>query len=173
MQQNCGQTSPEYRIEPPNGNLEDAELVDLLTKAYVHGGFTPASRAATIFEPSAIRERGYLISARANKNNQLAGMVIVVLPDSPARRLAKSNEVELHLLAVAPEHQGRGLGRQLLTAALQTIRTLGFKQTILWTQPKMHAAQRLYESMGFARKADRDPTFDNMQFLAYELQSRH
>lgn len=159
----------EFRIEHTPENLDDSDLTSLLMRAYVGGGFTSAQRAATLFEPSAVRSRGNLICARSQKDNTLVAAVIVVLPNSPARRLAEPDEAELHLLAVDPLCRGRGLGRLLVTAALDSIHAQGLKKTVLWTQPAMLPAQRLYESLGFKRAAARDPTFESMRFLAYEI----
>lgn len=170
MRTNEKHCKDEFRIENPPVGLADSDLVDLLTKAYVGGGFTSAKRAASLFEPSAIRSRGDLICARANENDLLAGMVIVVTPSSAARRLAEIDEAEIHLLAVHPQYHGRGLGRILVTEALKRIAAMGFQKTILWTQPTMIAAQQLYEAVGFVRADTRDPTFDGLRFLAYEMQ---
>jgi hypothetical protein len=41
---------------------------------------------------------------------------------------------------------------------------------ILWTQPAMTVAKKLYESADFVRAAHRDPTFNGIRFLAYEKQ---
>ncbi len=160
----------EFCIENPCGEFPDSELVRLLTDAYVGGGFTSPERAATIFEPSAVRNQGRLICARAIADGALVGMVIVVLPDAPARRLAEHDEAELQLLAVDPKCHGRGIGQALLAAAFESIHAHGFRTTVLWTQPGMIAAQRLYEKMGFIRIADRDPTFSDIDFLAYQIQ---
>lgn len=157
-----------FQIQNSPESLADADLVTLLTQAYVGGGFTTPERAATIFKPSEVRSRGNLICARTREDDSLAGMVIVVLPDYPARRMAESDEAELHLLAVAPQCRGLGLGRLLVSTALETINEHGLRRAILWTQPAMIVAQRLYEDLGFVRAPGRDPTFDGMKFFAYE-----
>jgi ribosomal protein S18 acetylase RimI-like enzyme len=148
--------------------VADQELVAILTRAYVEGGFTAPERASTIFEPAAVRRRGQLLFARSKKDHSLAGMVIVVLPDSASRRMAKSDEAELHLLAVDPLHHGCGLGRALMTAALESIHAQGLRSAVLWTQSTMVVAQRLYENTGFVRNVSRDPMFDGVPFLVYE-----
>jgi ribosomal protein S18 acetylase RimI-like enzyme len=164
------QTIYDFSIENPAASLDDRELVRLLMNSYVGGGFTSAELAVTLFEPSAVRKRGDLIIARSKCDDALAGMVIVVPPNAPGRRIAEIDECELHLLAVDPSYCGRGLGRTLIAAALESIVVKGFRKAILWTQPKMIVAQRLYEKSGFTRIASRDPIFDRMQFLAYEKQ---
>jgi ribosomal protein S18 acetylase RimI-like enzyme len=150
--------------------VSDMEIGDLLRKSYVEAGFTSPERGEAIFSPTAVRSRGRLICARPQGAEKLAGMVIVVIPNSPARRIANSDEAELHLLAVDDEYRGLGLGRTLVRTALDAANELGFRKMILWTQPTMTAAQRLYESAGFARAECRDPTINGLKFLAYERQ---
>src|SRR3954470_22706541 len=94
----------------------DAELEALLHRVYVAGGFTPAELANNLFAAAAVRARGQILIATAD-GNELLGMVIVVPPTSPARRIAASDEAEMHLLAVAPEHRARGIGARLIEAA--------------------------------------------------------
>ena len=161
--------SSEFYFSTDASTVSDSELVTLLNSAYVGGGFTTPDRAKTVFAPAAVRQRGQLIFARSQNDHALAGMVIVVLPGAAARRISESDETELHLLAVDPLHHGCGLGRAVMTTALESIHAQGFRKTVLWTQPTMVVAQRLYESIGFVRNASRDPTLDGIQFLAYEM----
>ncbi len=156
----------EFHIESNPSSVSDSEITVLLNRAYVEGGFTSPDRAASKFVPSAVRKRGETICARTSEG-ALAGMVIVVRPDAPARRMAEPDEAEIHLLAVDPQYQGIGLGRLLMTKALESIKDMGLRKTVLWTQPTMIPAHRLYESLGFTRAAARDPVFDEVHFLAY------
>lgn len=148
--------------------VADSEVSDLLVRVYVEGGFTKPERATALFAPSTVRSRGYLLCARPQDGGTLAGMVIVVPPNSGARRLAGPDETEMQLLAVDQIYRGFGLGRALVRAALDVANEQGFRRMVLWTQPTMKNAQRLYESVGFVRAARRDPTHDGKQFLAYE-----
>ncbi|RQM47718.1 MarR family transcriptional regulator [Paraburkholderia bannensis] len=45
--------------------------------------------------------------------------------------------------------RGAGVGRQLMTQAMQFVDDAGFKETYLWTFKGLHAARHLYESFGF------------------------
>jgi ribosomal protein S18 acetylase RimI-like enzyme len=58
---------------------------------------------------------------------------------------------EIDMLAVDPDHQGRGLGGQLTTFALQVIRDAGYTLAFVGTGgDRGHAvARRTYESAGF------------------------
>lgn len=129
--------------------ISDPELSELLTQVYVTSGFTTQHEAATLFEPSNVRKRGVLIGARERQRLKLAGIIIVVTPDSSSRRRAKNNEAEIHLLGVKPEYRRHGLGRMLVETAIARAKQSGYSNLILWTQHSMIAAQRLYASLGF------------------------
>ena len=141
--------------------ISDHELAVLLNEIYVQDGWTPSDRAVSLFDPAAVRKRGLLIGARESLHSRLAGIIILVPPDSPARHLAKAGEAELHLLGVKREFRNLGLGRSLVEAALGQARQAGYSKIILWTLNGMNAARKLYESVGFnyignAKVNDRD-----------------
>lgn len=64
--------------------------------------------------------------------------------------------VRLRWFIVAPGHQGLGLGKRLLDAALAFCRAQGYGRVELRTFAGLEAARRLYESAGF-RLADEHP----------------
>lgn len=155
-----------FRIESCAGDVADTEITQLLTEAYLNGGFTTPERAEKIFVPAAVRARGELITPR-DSDGVFVGMVIVVRPNAPARRMAEPDEAEIHLLAVALQWRRHGLGRQLMEMSLEVIRRMGLSKVLLWTQPTMIPAHRLYESLGFERAPSRDPFLDGTHFLVY------
>lgn len=148
--------------------ISDLEMAQLLTQVYVGDDFVAPEMAVALFEPTAVRSRGHIIGAREKQSLLLAGMVIVVYPDSSARRLAQDNETEMHLLGVKAEYRGQGLGRALVAAALDDARRCGYSKMLLWTQATMHAAHRLYESSGFIRVPKRDFSRAGRDFKVYE-----
>lgn len=60
---------------------------------------------------------------------------------------------EAHVLniAIAPEAQGRGLGRRMLEHLLELGRSKGASEMLLEVRPSNTVAVGLYESMGFRR----------------------
>ncbi len=64
-------------------------------------------------------------------------------------------EFEVAKMAVEAPYQGAGIGRGLLTAAIEEARTAGAQRLYLETNHVLKPAIRLYESMGF-RHIDRD-----------------
>ena len=94
----------DFKIETTNGfDFSDSELSELLKEVYVSEGYTDVEHAEVIFDAAAIRSRGNIITASSVVTQRLAGLVIMVLPSSDARKLAKEDEVEVHLLAVKKE----------------------------------------------------------------------
>lgn len=146
--------------------MADSELSELLTHVYVDGGFTHASEAKDLFEPSVVKQRGLVIGARDRKTAVLAGVVILVPPESTARRLAQGNEVEMHLLGVKSEFRGYGLGKSLVMEVLARAKRKGYSAMVLWTQASMTTAQEMYESVGFnhTKKMEKN----GRTFLVYE-----
>jgi len=67
--------------------------------------------------------------------------IIVLLPTS--------NYLLLDNIAVAPAHQGLGLGRQLLAFAEAEALRRGYREIRLYTHQTMVENQRLYSSIGY------------------------
>ena len=59
---------------------------------------------------------------------------------------------ELTKMAVTPGHQGLGIGRKLMEAAIAEFQRLGGKELFLKSQTRLQPALRLYESVGFERQ---------------------
>jgi ribosomal protein S18 acetylase RimI-like enzyme len=147
--------------------IADGELEQLLYDVYVGGGFTDPAVAAQMFTAAAVRARGSLVTART-ESGHLLGMVIVVAPGSAGHRLGGPHEAEMHLLAVTRSARGKGVGTALIAAAMGSARDLGLPAMVLWTQPAMIEAQRLYLAAGFARAPARDFRHGTREFMVFE-----
>ena len=66
------------------------------------------------------------------------------------------DHAELWSIGVRPDRQGRGLGRQLVRAGVQNIRSLGIQNVSLSVNGRNESALGLYESEGFVRVRTRD-----------------
>ena len=80
-------------------------------------------------------------------------LVVVGRDDCPIgcvaiRRLADT-VAEMKRLYLAPEGRGAGLGKQLVVAAIEAARRLGYCSIRLDTLPGQTAAQGIYRSLGF------------------------
>jgi ribosomal protein S18 acetylase RimI-like enzyme len=145
----------DFKIESTNGlDFSDAELSALLTEVYVGEGYVDAVQAETLFEAAAIRARGRIITATNVMRQSLAGLVIIVPPTSTARKLAKEDEVEVHLLAVKKDYRNNNLGNQLVSELILQAQSEGYKKIILWTQETMITAQNLYSKLGFVHESN-------------------
>ncbi len=147
---------------------DSLEIEALLREVYVAGGFTDPDRAESLFLAPAIFARGRVLVSRDRATQRLMGMVIVASASSPARRLAESGESEMHLLAVGAPFRQRGLGDSLVGAALDLSRREGDRKMVLWTQPSMTSAHRLYLRHGFVRVEARDFEQAGRKFLVFE-----
>jgi ribosomal protein S18 acetylase RimI-like enzyme len=147
---------------------DSADIESLLREVYVHGGFTESLAADSMFAGAAVFNRGHVLIARDLETQKLAGMVVVVRATSNARRFASSGEVEMHLLAVAPDFRRLGVGDLLVKSALDLARADGARKMILWTQPSMTDAHRLYQRHHFERTPGRDFEKSGRSFLVFE-----
>lgn len=159
-------------VEPLEVSPEaDEALEALLYETYVRGGFTDATLANTLLA-AAVRSRGEVLAAR-DRTRSLLGTVTLVAPGSPARRLATPEEFELHLLGVRPDARRRGIGEALVRDVLRRAKAQGARGVVLWTQPMMDAAQRLYRRCGFERDASADFSRGARQFLVHRYVFAH
>ena len=77
----------------------------------------------------------------------------------------------IRILAVPPDHRGRGLGRLLTEECIRRSRALGVRYVGLHTTEFMSVAKAMYERMGF----ERIPEFDfkpapHVVVMAYRLE---
>ena len=158
----------QFDVAIASAESDSREIEWLLRKVYVDGGFTDPRVAESLFAASEVFRRGDVLVARDRETNALAGLVVVVPADSPARRLAVDREVEMHLLAVGSDFRKTGLGKLLVTSAMDFARGRSAPKMLLWTQPTMTAAHRLYEREGFERVPSLDFERSGRAFLVYE-----
>jgi ribosomal protein S18 acetylase RimI-like enzyme len=96
---------------------------------------------------------------------------ITLEPFGPDSELARDeSEADLRAFAVSPLAQGRGVGRQLLVAAVERAAKHGVRRLRLCTRPPMKAAQHLYAGAGFSRTPELDfEPLPGVPLRAYEL----
>lgn len=99
------------------------------------------------------------------------GHAAVVLGPSSMSDHTEPSECSLRMVAVLPSAQGHGVGRALIEAAIDVARRAGRTVMRLYTQSMMHAAQHIYESLGFVRVPQRDAFIarHKLRLIAYEL----
>ncbi|WP_421732832.1 GNAT family N-acetyltransferase [Cellulomonas sp.] len=70
--------------------------------------------------------------------------------------IAEPGELEIRMLAVAPEARRRGIAELLVSAALREAVAGGARRVVLSTLDSMEVAQRLYKRLGFVAVPERD-----------------
>jgi ribosomal protein S18 acetylase RimI-like enzyme len=80
-----------------------------------------------------------------------------------------AHEAHIRMLGVAPEAQGRGIGRALMDESIRIAREHGKTLMTLNTTERMKTAQRMYESMRFVRREDRQVD-EEFKLLTYHLE---
>lgn len=96
---------------------------------------------------------GDVLLAREPGNGTVVGCVALLAYPDAVFELAK--------MAVAPAAQGRGIGGQLVAAAIDRAQALGGARLFLGTNSKLAPAIHLYEEAGFVRiTRDRLPAAD-------------
>lgn len=89
----------------------------------------------------------------AERNGHIEGFALATKPGTGATS-DPADAAVLGLLAVNPEVQGAGLGRQLLRAIETSLEGLGYRQAVLHVLADNAAAVQLYESEGWKRHGD-------------------
>ena len=66
------------------------------------------------------------------------------------------DDARLRWYIVDPHYQDRGIGRELITKAIDFSREKGYKRIYLWTFQGLDQAQSIYEQNGFSIAEERD-----------------
>ncbi len=98
---------------------------------------------------------------------EVLGTVTVVAACSDHFEHPGAGDGGFRALAVAPAAQGRGIGRALVRRALDDGARDGWRRATITTMEWMAGAQRLYEQLGFERRADLDVRFPTGVGYAY------
>ncbi len=117
---------------------DDEAAVRALDAATWSVDVTPSPRSA-----APIPVDGLLVAEEAG---EVVGYVAL---GRPTRLESNRHVADIRGLAVAPAHQGRGLGRALVEAALAAARERGARKVTLRVLGPNTAARALYESCGF------------------------
>jgi len=79
----------------------------------------------------------------AENGDRLVGCIAIVE--------SSQSDAQLRWFLIDPAARGRGLGRRLLTEAVEFCKTRGYHQVFLWTVNVLEQAARVYLAAGFAR----------------------
>lgn len=97
----------------------------------------------------------------------LVGTVTLAPAGSSYAEIAEPGEVEVRMLAVAPEARRRGVAEALTRAVMLHAVTLGARRVVLSTLEAMTVAQRLYRRLGFVAEPGRDWHHEGVALRVY------
>ncbi|WP_084507334.1 GNAT family N-acetyltransferase [Arthrobacter sp. TB 26] len=121
-------------------------VASLLNLAYATVGVNPGETANTVKE----RYENALVLV-LEVRGILAGTLTIARSGSCYGRLARPGQMEVSRLAVARAHQGRGVGKAMLTGTAELCRREGVQALVGATLERMTTAHQLYESIGAKR----------------------
>ena len=101
----------------------------------------------------------------AEPDGTLLGTVTYVPGPGPYAETERPDEAGFRMLAVAPWAQGRGVGRALVEECIARATADNRTAIAIVTRPSMHAAHKLYESLGFVRDPSGDFEFEPGEWL--------
>ncbi|GAA1104376.1 GNAT family N-acetyltransferase [Nesterenkonia jeotgali] len=136
-------------------------IAELTVAAYVDGGFLTAGDSYVAhLSDVATRARGsQLLVAEVSTADGPAVAASVAVTDAggPMAEVSLPGEMEFRMLAVAPEHQGRGIARAMLRHIIDLAESRPEIQALtLCSLTSMTAAHALYRSEGFHAMPERD-----------------
>jgi ribosomal protein S18 acetylase RimI-like enzyme len=142
---------------------EMAEVGDIRIAAYVRGGFlsadsgyVPTLRGLGAGGDGEVFVATELRAAAGQQDERIVGTIMLQPWAHAAEAVTGPDEAEIRALAVRPEVQGQGIGKQLLGHLMRRAAELRIGHLVLCTEPSMRAAHHLYEQAGFLRLPDRD-----------------
>ncbi|GAA1146272.1 GNAT family N-acetyltransferase [Nesterenkonia lutea] len=136
-------------------------IAELTVSAYVDGGFlTPEDSYVSHLADVATRASGsrlLVAEVPAGSGTDIAASVAVTDAGGPMAEVARAGEMEFRMLAVAPEHQGRGIARRMVRHIIAEAESRPeIHGLTLCSLTSMTTAHALYRSEGFCEVPERD-----------------
>jgi ribosomal protein S18 acetylase RimI-like enzyme len=132
-------------------------IAELTVGVYVDGGLASPGYAPELADVAGRAQRAELLVVR-DADGRILGSVALVLAGDFGNVTSSDDEAAFRMLVVDPVAQGTGIGELLVTTCLDRARTVGKRRMVISTDPRMTAAHRLYERLGFERLPERDWT---------------
>ncbi len=92
----------------------------------------------------------------AVREGEVLGSLTVAHPGTEYADIARPDELEFRMLAVAKRSRGSGVGTALVHAVVDEARRAELPAVVLTTMPTMGDARRIYERLGFTHVPERD-----------------
>jgi ribosomal protein S18 acetylase RimI-like enzyme len=148
-----------------------AEVGAVTVAAYAEFSGDDSAEYVNLLRDAGRRDReAELWVATPDDSEQIIGTVTLTPPGSAWREIARDDEGEFRMLAVAPAARGAGVGGALVDLVIDRFRREGSSAVVMSTLPRMRAAHRVYERRGFVRDPTRDwSPMPGVDLLAYRL----
>ena len=147
---------PSLSVQPARSEDFD-RIAQLTVDVHVVGGLASTGYSAELADVAGRATRSELLVVH-DENGRLVGSVALVLSGDFGNVTTSDDESAFRMLVVDPAAQGRGIGELLVRTCLERARAAGKHRMVISTGPRMTAAHRLYERLGFARLPERDWT---------------
>lgn len=131
-------------------------IAELTAGVYRDEGYAGEEYLSQLSDVAGRATRAQLLVARADEPDDVVGSVALVLDGEFGEVLESAEEAGFRMLVVDAAARGRGVGELLVTACLERARAAGKRRVVISTDPRMTAAHRLYERLGFTRLPERD-----------------
>lgn len=129
--------------------------LDIMHVVYAGEAYSTWDRVQATMTRALLEGQGAFLIA-VDEADRILGATILLAPGSPMHQVSADGEREFRMLAVAPDARGRGAGEALVKACIERAQANNAQGVVLWTQPTMQAAHRLYERLGFVHTPHRD-----------------
>jgi GNAT superfamily N-acetyltransferase len=142
-------------LQPGDGAAMARVFVEAARAAWAH--FLPPDRLALLESP-AERWEGQApqeVTLVAERGGDVVGFAVVRGSTDAGEDPRLTGELDT--LYVLPSSSGRGVGRRLMRAALDTLRARGCREATLWTAEPNARPRRIYEAAGWRPDGARRP----------------
>jgi ribosomal protein S18 acetylase RimI-like enzyme len=154
----------------PAGPADFPAIADLTVTVYLSERLASEQYASQLADVAGRAARSHLLVAR-DDDGRVVGSVALVLDGEFGEITQSDEEAAFRMLAVSPAVRGRGVGELLVRTCLDRARAAGKRRMVLSTDPRMAAAHRLYERLGFTRLPERDwSPVPGVDLLVYVLE---
>ena len=145
-------------------------IAELTVGVYLGEGLASQGYADQLADVAGRAGRAELLVVRDDAG-RVVGSVALVLEGDFGEITESDDEASFRMLAVSPSVRGGGVGEALVRTCLERARAAGKRRVVISTDPRMAAAHRLYERLGFRRLPGRDwSPVPGVDLLVYALE---
>lgn len=144
-------------------------IAELTLGVYLGEGLASEGYAEQLADVEGRAGRSELLVVR-DDGGRVVGSVALVLAGDFGEVTESDDEASFRMLAVDAAVRGHGVGDLLVRTCLDRARAAGKRRVVISTDPRMTAAHRLYERLGFRRLPERDwSPVPGVDLLVYAL----